>query len=338
MAFRIDEFSKFPSGAGIDGQERTRFNTIGFGFTLDDIQGQITVPTQPTATDAIRQVLLALVELVDFPVSLVSSGFWTLNEIVGYLNERQAQFLKDTGIRLRRATLDGIANSEGMRIDEFARMADTDIDAADRTRFSCVGLTIPARDPIRNWALPSDWADTHRVTWRNPPIAPAVALMRIDEFAKTADSDIDAFDRARFSLVGFTFPFWYLGLFLRREVPRGDSWELDQADRDWQTASQTFPTLYTEVEEPPKTLEVAPGATDVLGIAEILYTSVGDELLNSDINFSVPDEFVHYIKWGVISDMLSKPGRAFDPERSVYAEQRYQEGVVAARLLIRGGN
>jgi len=334
VVFRIDEFSRFPSGAGLEASERTRFNTIGFGFGLG--LGEIPVPAQPTGQDAIRQILLALIELVSDPITEVSSNFWTLTEIIDYLNERQARFLKDTGIRLTRATLDGVAPSRAMRVDEFARDADTDIDASDRTRFTSVGFTIPAVAAVRGWALPEDWADTYRAAWVNPPPVPASRPFRLDEFAQVADTDIDAFDRARFSLIGFTFPFWYLGAFSRREVPRGDSWELDHADRDWQTATQTFPTIYTEVEESPKSLEVAPGAIDTLGSVEILYASVGAELLNSSIKFSVPDEFVPAIKWGAISDMLAKPGRAFDPERSKYAEQRYQEGVVAARLLVRG--
>ena len=54
------------------------------------------------------------------------------------------------------------------------------------------------------------------------------------------------------------------------------------------------------------------------------------------VKFTVPDECVPAIKWGVIADMLSKIGRAHDPERAAWAEQQYQEGVEATKIILRG--
>lgn len=75
------------------------------------------------------------------------------------------------------------------------------------------------------------------------------------------------------------------------------------------------------------------------GVVRFLYASVL-ELLNfnaaaPDI-FDVPDDFIPYICYGVLADMLSKEGRGRDLFRANYAEMRYQEGVAIAAILLGG--
>lgn len=85
-----------------------------------------------------------------------------------------------------------------------------------------------------------------------------------------------------------------------------------------------------------------------LGVCEIYPTPLTDgdigllyasilELLNfnpavPDL-FDVPDEFVPYVTYGVLADMLGKDGRGQDLARAAYCEMRYQEGVALATLL-----
>lgn len=186
-----------------------------------------------------------------------SSGHWTATEVITYLNHRQYEFLKTTGILLSRASL----------------------------------VTTPQliRQP-----LPTDWVITHRVVWRS-------------------------------SANVYT------------EVPRGDGWEADHGEATWpyNTAVDDIPHLYADGEVPTLQLQIMPAVNDA-GQLQILYVALSTALSNSGVAFTVPDEFVPAIKWGVVADMLGKVGRAHDPERATWAEQQYQLGVEAAKIMIGG--
>lgn len=75
------------------------------------------------------------------------------------------------------------------------------------------------------------------------------------------------------------------------------------------------------------------------GTLRLLYASVLELLnfdtLNPDI-FDVPDDFLPYIMYGVMADMLSKDGRGRDLFRANYCESRYGEGVALAAILLGG--
>lgn len=75
------------------------------------------------------------------------------------------------------------------------------------------------------------------------------------------------------------------------------------------------------------------------GTLNLLYASTL-ELLNftavaPDI-FDVPDEFVPYLTYGVLEDMLSKEGRGQDLARAKYCRERYEEGVAICAILLAG--
>ncbi len=75
------------------------------------------------------------------------------------------------------------------------------------------------------------------------------------------------------------------------------------------------------------------------GILRLLYACVLEPLnfdaVNPDI-FDVPDDFLPYIMYGVLADMLSKDGRGRDLFRANYCEGRYGEGVAIAAILLGG--
>lgn len=52
--------------------------------------------------------------------------------------------------------------------------------------------------------------------------------------------------------------------------------------------------------------------------------------------FDIPDDFIPYITYGVLADLLSKEGRGRDLPRAAYCEGRYQEGVAIASLFLGG--
>jgi len=206
-------------------------------------------------TVVLSDIQRSLLETVNSGASY-SSQQWTAAEVIGYLNNRQDQFLKDSGILLKRATVN----------------------------------TLPS---VLRHALPSDWIMTQRIAWES----------------------LDSV---------FT------------EVPRGDGWEADHVLLDWPyNQDLTKPAIYTDGEVPTLEFETFPGI-GVSGILHVLYAYVGTTLTGGGVNMSVPDEFVPAIKWGVVEDMLSKVGRAQDPDRAAYAKSRYDEGVAAAKAILAG--
>jgi len=121
------------------------------------------------------------------------------------------------------------------------------------------------------------------------------------------------------------------------EIPRGDSYEADHAESTWPStpASDGIPHLYTDGEVPTQQLQVMP-ASSIIGVLQILYVALPAILTGLGVALGVPDEFVPAIKWGIISDMLGKVGRAQDPARSLWAEAQYQLGVEAAKVMLQG--
>lgn len=75
------------------------------------------------------------------------------------------------------------------------------------------------------------------------------------------------------------------------------------------------------------------------GILRLLYASVLEVLnfdpANPDV-FDVPDDFLPYIMYGVMADMLAKDGRGRDLFRANYCENRYSEGVAIAAIMLGG--
>jgi hypothetical protein len=128
---------------------------------------------------------------------------------------------------------------------------------------------------------------------------------------------------------------WHASDGTYKELPRSDSFEADLGQPAWIYETKPKPDLCSDGDQATLTMQVMPAASDA-GLVEILYVKVSAALSNSGVAFEVPDEFVPAIKWGVISDMLSKIGRAHDPRRAAYAESRYAEGVEAAKAMLRG--
>lgn len=185
-----------------------------------------------------------------------SSGLWGFDEVIAYANSRQQQFVKESAILLKRATI--VTVSQITRHD-----------------------------------LPADWIATQRLVWRR--------------------------DAGTYT-----------------EIARSDTWEATNSILDW-TFNQVpdHPLLYTDGEAQTLKILTMP-AVDATGQLQILYTYLSTTLTGLGVAFTVPDEFVPAIEWGIMADMLSKVGRTWDPIRASYCESRYREGVEAARIMIAG--
>lgn len=116
-------------------------------------------------------------------------------------------------------------------------------------------------------------------------------------------------------------------------MQRTDTWQADYGLTTWETVAGT-PKMYMDAETPTLQIQVAP-APSINGTIEIVYVALTTTLDQSGINLTVPDEFAPYIKWGILADMLSKVlGRQHDFDRAKYCEERFQEGILLAQVLV----
>lgn len=149
--FRIDEFSAAADGE-LDVRDRTRYTSLGFDIGSTQVCSNITVYVNaPGITvlvlvdrDVLKEVQLALIEDPIDSGESWTSGLWSVTEVIDYLNQRQAEFLKLTGVRLTRARV----------------------------------VTVPQ---VQRHPLPGDWIATQRVVFLSPNGARRM-LHRADPF------------------------------------------------------------------------------------------------------------------------------------------------------------
>ncbi|PYQ25568.1 MAG: hypothetical protein DMF56_27190 [Acidobacteria bacterium] len=145
-------------------------------------------------------------------------------------------------------------------------------------------------------ALPADWIATRRVSWQ-----PSSG-----------------------SLAGRAF-----------SVNRGDRF----TDYAVHQAGATQPLSYDDHSGGTRVLELLPPSFASSGNIDLLYVSTLTALaLNpaTPVAFSVPVDFVPYLVYGVMADMLGKAGRGQDLERARYCAARWEEGLALAALLLEG--
>lgn len=116
------------------------------------------------------------------------------------------------------------------------------------------------------------------------------------------------------------------------ELTLVDTFNLDENNDDWPANQQQVPTGYLLNLLPSLTVRVHPTPNDI-GEAEITLSTLGTEATGAGALLPIPDDWVPYIMWGILGEMLSKQGEASDPERAAYCQQRYQEGVELARIM-----
>lgn len=113
-----------------------------------------------------------------------------------------------------------------------------------------------------------------------------------------------------------------------------DLFQYDNFLPSWTTTPGT-PEAYVEESLPTQTVEIIP-APDAAGELDILYTDLATQLPTTPDGtvLGIPNDFTPYIKWGALADLLSKEGQAHDPFRAEYAETRFQEGIILAKILL----
>lgn len=113
-------------------------------------------------------------------------------------------------------------------------------------------------------------------------------------------------------------------------VWRVDEWQLTAFQQNWMLNPGT-PGAYSILEVPPLQIQLGPPPL-AGGWLDLVTVNTGT-VLNpvAGVVLGVPDDWAWVVKWGAISDLLSKDGPTRDPLRSEYAEARYRQGVDLAQ-------
>jgi hypothetical protein len=119
-------------------------------------------------------------------------------------------------------------------------------------------------------------------------------------------------------------------------LARSDEWELDRAIPTWEE-TPAAPLVYGDgISDDVLQLTLGP-TPSVAGILYLLYIACGAPISNDGTTeFTVPDEAVITILWGVLADLLDKVGRGEDLSRAQYCHARFEEGVLVWTLSLQG--
>lgn len=118
-------------------------------------------------------------------------------------------------------------------------------------------------------------------------------------------------------------------------LPASDFFEADHVLGPTGAVTDARPQAYREDTTDTLAIAVSPAPASP-GEVELIYVALSDTLDGLGTYFTIPDDWVPYLKYGVYADMLGKTGRGQDLLRARYAEQRYNEGIVLAQSLLQG--
>lgn len=119
-------------------------------------------------------------------------------------------------------------------------------------------------------------------------------------------------------------------------LPSSDFFEMDHLESPESAVTSQFPQAYRDGDTiDTQTIGLTPAPLSA-GEVELVYVALSEILDGTGQLFDIPDDWVPYIKYGTLADMLKKEGRGKDLLRARYCEQRYTEGVVLAKALLDG--
>lgn len=92
------------------------------------------------------------------------------------------------------------------------------------------------------------------------------------------------------------------------------------------------PEGFSTIVVPPLTIQLGPVPADSGTIGMVSVNTAADVSIVGATPLDVPNDYAWVIKFGALADLLSKDGEARNPQRAAHCEQRYQQGVMLARL------
>lgn len=93
-----------------------------------------------------------------------------------------------------------------------------------------------------------------------------------------------------------------------------------------------IPNSYSLVTSGTRTVKLSPTPAED-GTLHCIFTGYGLTLDGYGTHFSLPDEIVPFVKWGAMATLLSYDGQGQDPTLSAYCQQRWEDGMDAAKML-----
>jgi hypothetical protein len=123
-----------------------------------------------------------------------------------------------------------------------------------------------------------------------------------------------------------------------RELPKMDAYELDLIAPNWPGATTTQqPRGFYEIDGDSTTTYLVPAPIAVGATLEWFYNALGTTLSGNGVTFTVPDDFVPTIKYGVLADMFGKVGPVYNGVLQQASEARWQEGLELGQLMAQEG-
>ena len=117
---------------------------------------------------------------------------------------------------------------------------------------------------------------------------------------------------------------------LLQPLMRTDEWAGTHFAPAWLQSTQP-PSTFSVTTVPPITLQLIPPTT-LAGTLDLIAITKGptiDPLVVAPLG--IPDDWVWVVKYGALADLLNEDGLALDPLRASYCEQRWQQGIDAAK-------
>jgi hypothetical protein len=108
---------------------------------------------------------------------------------------------------------------------------------------------------------------------------------------------------------------------------------LDFFYASWKASAKPLPKVYSISDTPPLSVQLAPIPSDN-GTLETITVNTGATLDGSGVLLGIPDDFSFVVKFGALADLLQKDGPARDPARAKYCNERWQQGVAAAKTAM----
>ena len=112
---------------------------------------------------------------------------------------------------------------------------------------------------------------------------------------------------------------------------RSDEYNLNAWQQDW-SLNPGPPSVYSIVAAPPVRVQVGP-LPDLPGTLDLITVDAGALVDPTTATpLGIPDDFAWVIKFGALSDLLTKDGPPSDPFRASYCDKRWEEGIQLARV------
>ncbi len=112
---------------------------------------------------------------------------------------------------------------------------------------------------------------------------------------------------------------------------RSDEHAANSFNPEWLQNPLT-PQSFSVSTSPPLSIQLIPPPLSS-GTLDLITVSSGAVLdPAATVVLGVPDDFTWVVKFGALADLLGKDGQAYDPARSAYCEQRWQEGIQLASI------